>query len=172
VIGKSGAGKTTTTVIKLGGSVMPRGCQVSVIDRSAGRYRFIAEPIPGAVYVEQGDERGTTAVNPSDTDDSKIVPRSKVASLVRLHALLIGDHDAGVGSYGLAPLERNLLANRRWSAPVRRQDRETRRMGWGRCWCCGAVVGGADAGERPSARRRSPRGRSGVSAKPSAPGTL
>jgi hypothetical protein len=33
-----------------------------------------------------------------------------VAFLVRLHALLIGDHDAEADSYGLGPLERNLLA--------------------------------------------------------------
>ena len=105
---KSGGGKTMTT-ISLAAAALPRGCQVNVIDRSAGHWAFLCMLIPGAAHVELGDDTGAT-VNPWDTDDPENVPRSKIAFLVRLHALLIGDHDAGEDAYGLGPLERNLLA--------------------------------------------------------------
>ena len=108
IFAKSGGGKTMTT-IALMSAALPRGCQVNVFDRSAGHYRFLCDLIPGAAHVELGAEDGAT-INPWDTPDPNAVPRSKVAFLVRLHALLIGDHDASEDSYGLGPLERNLLA--------------------------------------------------------------
>ena len=109
IIAKSGGGKTTTS-IALASEALPRGCQVNVLDRSAGHYAFLVDLIPGAAHVELGDEHGKATINPWDTDDPANVPRSKVAFLVRFHALLIGDHVADNDSYGLAPLERNLLA--------------------------------------------------------------
>lgn len=105
---KSGGGKTMTT-ISLAAAALPRGCQVNVIDRSAGHWAFLCLLIPGAAHVELGDDGGAT-IDPWDVDDLSNVPRSKVAFLVRLHALLIGDHDAAEDAYGLGPLERNLLA--------------------------------------------------------------
>jgi hypothetical protein len=105
---KSGGGKTMTT-ISLAAAALPRGCQVNVIDRSAGHWAFLCMLIPGAAHVELGDDSGAT-VNPWDVDDPANVPRSKIAFLVRLHALLIGDHVASEDAYGLGPLERNLLA--------------------------------------------------------------
>ena len=105
---KSGGGKTMTT-ISLAAAALPRGCQVNVIDRSAGHWAFLCMLIPGAAHVELGDDAGAT-VNPWDVDDLANVPRTMIAFLVRLHALLIGDHDATEDAYGLGPLERNLLA--------------------------------------------------------------
>ena len=108
VFAKSGGGKTAT-VLNLTSAAMTRGAQVNVIDRSKGHYEFLCSLIPGAVHLELGDETGPV-INPWDVEDLEQVPRAKVAFLVRLHALLVGDHDAGSDSYGLGPLERNLLA--------------------------------------------------------------
>jgi hypothetical protein len=105
---RSGGGKTMTT-IALTSAALPRGCQVNVLDRSAGHYTFLCSLIPGAAHLELGAEDGAT-INPWDVDDVANVPRSKVAFLVRLHALLVGDHDAAEDTYGLGALERNLLA--------------------------------------------------------------
>jgi hypothetical protein len=105
---KSGGGKTMTT-IALTSAALPRGCQVNVLDRSAGHYRLLTDLIPGAAHLELGKDEQAT-INPWDVDDPSHLPRGKVAFLVRLHALLIGDHDAETDAYGLQPLERNLLA--------------------------------------------------------------
>ena len=105
---KSGGGKTMTT-IALAAAALPRGCQVNVLDRSAGHWRLLCDLIPGAAHLELGQEDGP-AINPWDTDDATHVPRAKVAFLVHLHALLVGDHDTAGDAYGLGPLERNLLA--------------------------------------------------------------
>jgi hypothetical protein len=108
LLGKSGGGKTMTS-IALAAAALPRGCQVNVIDRSAGHWAFLARLIPGAAHLALGADGGAT-INPWDTPDPAQVPRSKVAYLVRLHALLVGDHDHGDDGHGLAALERNLLA--------------------------------------------------------------
>ena len=108
LLGKSGGGKTMTS-IALAAAALPRGCQVNVIDRSAGHWAFLARLIPGAVHLGLGADGGAT-INPWDTPDPAQVPRSKVAYLVRLHALLVGDHDHGDEGQGLGALERNLLA--------------------------------------------------------------
>jgi len=108
VFAKSGGGKTMTT-IALTSAAIPRGCQVNVLDRSAGHYRFLADLIPGAAHLELGGDDDAT-INPWDVEDSAALPRGNVAFLVRLHALLIGDHDADGDAYGLGPLERNLLS--------------------------------------------------------------
>lgn len=108
IFAKSGGGKTMTT-IALASAALPRGCQVNVIDRSAGHYKFLCDLIPGASHLELGGDDGAT-INPWDVEDPAHLPKGKVAFLVRLHALLIGDHDAETDAYGLGPLERNLLA--------------------------------------------------------------
>ena len=79
-----------------------------MIDRSAGHYAFLCALIDGARHVAVGGEDAHT-VNPWDVEDPAAVGGAKVAFLVRLHALLIGDHHADADAFGLAPLERNLL---------------------------------------------------------------
>lgn len=103
---KSGGGKTAT-VIHLASAAMARGAQVHVLDRSTGHYAFLASLVPGCAHLELGTEDGP-AINPWDTPDPAAVPKAKVAFLVALHALLIGDPtDDG---FGLNATERNLLA--------------------------------------------------------------
>jgi type IV secretory pathway VirB4 component len=107
VNGKSGGGKTFLVQALLS-QALPLGAQAAVIDRSAGHYRFLCDLVPGARHVQVGGEEGVT-VNPWDVEDLLAVPGSKVAFLVRLHTLLIGDHHASADAFGLSPLERNLL---------------------------------------------------------------
>jgi hypothetical protein len=110
VFAKSGGGKTAT-VLSLLTAAIPRGVQANVIDRSTGHYRFACDLLPGAVHVEPGDDHpDSPVINPWDVDDPATVPRRKVAFLVRLHALLIGDQDTATDGYGLNALERSLLA--------------------------------------------------------------
>jgi DNA replication protein DnaC len=109
LLGKSGGGKTMTS-IALASAALPRGCQVNVIDRSSDHWRFLATLIPGAASLSLGAEDGAT-INAWDVDAVTHVPLAKVAFLVRLHALLIGDHVAGDDGPGLGAHERNLLAH-------------------------------------------------------------
>ena len=111
VFSRSGGGKTST-VINLLTQALPRGAQATVIDRSTGHYEFATQLIPGAAHLQPGGDHteGGVCLNPWDTPDPAAVPRSKIAFLVRLHALLAGEHDLASDSYGLSPLERNLLA--------------------------------------------------------------
>ena len=48
-------------------------------------------------------------MNPWDVEDPANPPIEKIAYLVALHALLVGDQQAGEDAYGLDALERNLL---------------------------------------------------------------
>jgi hypothetical protein len=110
VFAKSGGGKTAT-VINLITAAMARGAQANVIDRSTGHYAFPCALVPGSVHLEPGDDTpDAPVINPWDVEDPANVPRRKIAFLVRLHALLIGDHDGSADSYGLGSLERTLLA--------------------------------------------------------------
>ena len=107
VNGKSGAGKTFLVQALLQ-QALALGARCAVIDRSAGHYAFLCSLIDGARHVAIGGEDAHT-VNPWDVEDPAAVAGAKVAFLVRLHALLIGDHHADADAFGLAPLERNLL---------------------------------------------------------------
>ena len=66
------------------------GAQVSVIDRSNGHYKFLCSLVPGAAHLELGAEDEPATINCWDVDDVANVPKSKIAFLVRLHALLVG----------------------------------------------------------------------------------
>ena len=107
VNGKSGAGKTFLVQALLQ-QALALGARCAVIDRSAGHYAFLCALIEGARHVAVGGE-GAHTVNPWDVEDPAALGGAKVAYLVRLHALLIGDHHADADAFGLQPLERNLL---------------------------------------------------------------
>ena len=82
--------------------------QAFVLDR-AGHYEFLCKLVPGARHLTIGASTDEHAVNPWDVEDPASPPIEKIAYLVALHALLVGDHRAGEDSYGLDALERNLL---------------------------------------------------------------
>jgi hypothetical protein len=103
---KAGRGKTMTTILLLARAIA-RGAQGAVIDRG-GHYEFLCSLISGAVHSDVG--AGEHTVNPWDTDDVANVPATKIAFLVSLHAILVGAHNATQDSFGLEPLERNLLS--------------------------------------------------------------
>lgn len=106
VNGKSGSGKTMSTVIMLM-RALARGAHGAVIDR-AGHYQFLCSLIPDAVHCDVG--AGEHTVNPWDTDDVTNVPAAKIEFLRSLHAILVGAHNATQDSFGLEALERNLLS--------------------------------------------------------------
>ena len=104
---RSGGGKTFLVNVLLA-RFLAHGMQAFVIDR-AGHYEFLCRLIPGARHLTIGASTGEHAVNPWDVDDPANPPIEKIAYLVALHALLVGDHRAGEDAYGLDALERNLL---------------------------------------------------------------
>jgi TraG P-loop domain len=104
---RSGGGKTFLVNVLLA-RFLAHGMQAFVLDR-AGHYEFLCKLIPGARHLTIGASRDEHAVNPWDVEDPASPPIEKVAYLVALHALLVGDHRAGEDSYGLDALERNLL---------------------------------------------------------------
>ena len=104
---RSGGGKTFLVNVLLS-RFLAHGMQAFVLDR-AGHYEFLCRLIPGARHLTIGASRDEHAVNPWDVEDPANPPIEKVAYLVALHALLVGDHRAGEDAYGLDALERNLL---------------------------------------------------------------
>jgi hypothetical protein len=107
VNGRSGTGKTMTTLILLVRAIA-RGATGFVIDR-AGHFSFLGGLIPGALSLRVGAGEGAHAINPWDVADVHNVPRKKVAYLVALHALLIGSTDS-TDTFGLDALERSQLS--------------------------------------------------------------
>jgi hypothetical protein len=104
---RSGGGKTFLVNVLLS-RFLAHGMQAFVLDR-AGHYEFLCRLIPGARHLTIGASTDEHAVNPWDVQDPTSPPIEKIAYLVALHALLVGDHRAGDDSYGLDALERNLL---------------------------------------------------------------
>jgi hypothetical protein len=104
---RSGGGKTFLVNVLIA-RLLAHGMQAFVIDR-AGHYEFLCRLVPGAQHLTIGASSDDHAVNPWDVADPTSPPIEKIAYLVALHALLVGDHRAGEDSYGLDPLERNLL---------------------------------------------------------------
>jgi DNA helicase HerA-like ATPase len=82
--------------------------QAFVLDR-AGHYEFLCALVPGARHLTIGASTDEHAVNPWDVEDPANPPIEKIAYLIALHALLVGDQQAGEDAYGLDALERNLL---------------------------------------------------------------
>jgi hypothetical protein len=104
---RSGGGKTFLVNVLIA-RLLAHGMQAFVLDR-AGHYEFLCRLVPGAQHLTIGASSDDHAVNPWDVADPANPPIEKIAYLVALHALLVGDHRAGEDSYGLDPLERNLL---------------------------------------------------------------
>src|SRR5215207_2553670 len=104
---RSGGGKTFLVNVLLA-RFLAHGMQAFVLDR-AGHYEFLCRLIPGARHLTIGSSSDEHAVNPWDVEEPASPPIEKIAYLVALHALLVGDHRAGEDSYGLDALERNLL---------------------------------------------------------------
>ena len=104
---KGGGGKTFAVNVLLS-RLLAHGMHGFVLDRG-GHYAFLCSLIPGARHLTIGASSDQHAVNPWDTPDPANPPIEKVTFLVGLHALLVGDHRGSDDSYGLDPLERNLL---------------------------------------------------------------
>jgi type IV secretory pathway VirB4 component len=104
---KGGGGKTFAVNVILA-RCLAHGMHGYVLDR-AGHYAFLCSLIPGARHITIGASHDEHAVNPWDVEDPARPPAEKITYLVGLHALLVGDHRSGDDSYGLDPLERNLL---------------------------------------------------------------
>ena len=157
--------------------------QAFVLDR-AGHYEFLCKLVPGARHLTIGASTDEHAVNPWDVEDPASPPIEKIAYLVALHALLVGDHRAGEDSYGLDALERNLLevairavyarAAReqlvprerllvRGAAPPRRAGGHGRRRG-GRRPCCARWPSGS-----PRSSTRAPTPTCSTARRPSPP---
>lgn len=104
---RSGGGKTFLVNVLLS-RFLAHGMQAFVVDR-AGHYEFLCRLVPGARHLTIGASMDEHAVNPWDVHAPANAPIEKIAYLVALHALLVGDHRAGDQAYGLDALERNLL---------------------------------------------------------------
>jgi hypothetical protein len=104
---RSGGGKTFLVNVLIS-RFLAHGMQAFVLDR-AGHYEFLCRLVPGARHLTIGASTAEHAVNPWDVDDPASPPIEKIAYLVALHALLVGDHRAADDAYGLDALERNLL---------------------------------------------------------------
>ena len=104
---RSGGGKTFLVNV-LVARFLAHGMQAFVLDR-AGHYAFLCRLVPGARHLTIGASTDEHAVNPWDVENPTNPPIEKIAYLVALHALLVGDHRAGEDGYGLDALERNLL---------------------------------------------------------------
>ena len=104
---RSGGGKTFLVNVLLA-RFLAHGMQAFVLDR-AGHYEFLCQLVPGARHLTIGASTDEHTVNPWDVEDPATPPIEKIAFLVALHALLVGDHRTGEDSYGLDALERNLL---------------------------------------------------------------
>jgi len=104
---RSGGGKTFLVNVLLA-RFLAHGMHAFVVDR-AGHYEFLCRLIPGARHLTIGASADEHAVNPWDVQDPASPPIEKIAYLVALHALLVGDQRAGEDAYGLDALERNLL---------------------------------------------------------------
>src|SRR3954454_12616018 len=104
---RSGGGKTFLVNVLIA-RCLAHGMQACVLDR-AGHYEFLCRLVPGARHLTIGASRDEHAVNPWDTEDPTNPPLEKIAYLVALHALLVGDHRDRDDAYGLDALERNLL---------------------------------------------------------------
>jgi hypothetical protein len=100
VTGQSGSGKTNTLNLLLGRG-LALGARAFVLDR-AGHFATLVELVDGARQIALGAEDSAWAINPWDVADAAAVSREKVAFLVSLHAVMMGEE-------GLTTLERAQL---------------------------------------------------------------
>jgi TraG P-loop domain len=97
VNGRSGSGKTMAANVLVSRCVA-HGARGFVLDR-AGHYTILTQLIDGARQVEIGADNSPYAVNPWDVPDPGEVSLEKIAFLVSLHGVMMGDE-------GLTTLER------------------------------------------------------------------
>jgi hypothetical protein len=100
VAGRSGSGKTLCANVILSRCIS-HGARAFVLDR-AGHYALLASVIDGARQIEIGADDSEFAINPWDVQDPASPPLEKVAFLVSLHQVMMGDE-------GLTVLERSQL---------------------------------------------------------------
>ncbi|MDP2710600.1 MAG: hypothetical protein Q8O56_05230 [Solirubrobacteraceae bacterium] len=88
------------------------GRQVFVVERGRGGAQLLRALVPDAAHLAIGaGGRHGAAINPWDVPDTRDVGAGKVAYLVRLHALLLGNRARWCATrrLGLGDLERTLL---------------------------------------------------------------
>ncbi|MCA1697403.1 MAG: hypothetical protein LC790_00245 [Actinobacteria bacterium] len=98
--GRSGAGKTMAANVILSRSIA-QGARAFVLDR-AGHYELLTRLVAGAQQIEIGSDQSPYAINPWDVEDPAEVSLEKIAFLVSLHAVMMGEE-------GLTTLERAQL---------------------------------------------------------------
>ena len=100
ICGKGGSGKTMTANVILARAIA-HGARAFVLDR-AGHYELLSRLVDGAQQIVLGADDSPYAVNPWDVPDPREVSREKIAFLISLHALLMGDE--GLGKAEIAQL--------------------------------------------------------------------
>jgi hypothetical protein len=100
ITGRSGKGKTTTANV-IAARMLAHGARGFILDR-AGHYTTLVREIHGARHIDIGADDSRFAINPWDTDDAGNVPLEKIAFLVSLHGVMMGEE-------GLSTLERSQL---------------------------------------------------------------
>ena len=93
ICGRSGSGKTMTANLLLA-RLIACGARAFVIDR-AGHYELLTRLIAGAQQIELGAAHSPFALNPWDVPDPARVSSEKVAFLLSLHTLMMGDEGLG-----------------------------------------------------------------------------
>jgi hypothetical protein len=100
VNGRSGSGKTLAANVIVS-RCLAQGARGFVLDR-AGHYAVLAGLVAGAHQIDIGADNSPHAINPWDVPDPADVSLEKVAFLVSLHGVMMGDE-------GLTTLERSQL---------------------------------------------------------------
>jgi hypothetical protein len=100
VSGRSGSGKTMCANVIVARCVA-HGARAFVLDR-AGHYTVLTNVIEGAREVEIGADSSRYAINPWDVEDPINPSREKIAFLVSLHSVMMGDE--GLTTLGRAQL--------------------------------------------------------------------
>jgi TraG P-loop domain len=91
ISGRSGSGKTMTANVLMS-RCLALGARAFVIDR-AGHYETLSRLVDSAQQIELGAEASPFALNPWDVPEPAKVPREKVAFLVALHQVMMGQLD-------------------------------------------------------------------------------
>ena len=89
ICGKGGSGKTMTANVILA-RLLAHGARAFVLDR-AGHYELLTRMVDGAQQIALGADDAPYAVNPWDVPDPREVSREKIAFLISLHGLLMGE---------------------------------------------------------------------------------
>ncbi|MGH3991961.1 MAG: VirB4 family type IV secretion system protein, partial [Pseudonocardiaceae bacterium] len=100
VNGRSGSGKTMAANVIVSRCIA-HGARAFVLDR-AGHYGILTQLVSGAQQIEIGADDSPFAINPWDVPNPADVSLEKIAFLVSLHAVMMGNE-------GLTTLERSQL---------------------------------------------------------------